>query len=81
MLIPSSLGSPNRQIKEAVLANPCWPCPAHHPHFIIFQGKLDHSQEEANKAESLDGVSEQCDDIARRFGRPGRGESLCKVTH
>ena len=29
------------------------------------QGKLDHSQEEANKAESLDGVSEQCDDIAR----------------
>ena len=27
----SSLGSPNRQIEEAVLANPCWPCPAHHP--------------------------------------------------
>ena len=45
------------------------------------QGKLDHSQEEANKAESLDGVSEQCDDIARRFGRPGIGEIICKVTH
>lgn len=29
------------------------------------QGKLDHSQEEANMAESLDGVSEQCEDIAR----------------
>ena len=32
-------------------------------------------------AESLDGVSEQCEDIARRFGHPGIGEIIYKVTH
>ena len=31
--------------------------------------------------ESLDGVSEQCDDIAECFGRPGIGEIIYKVTH
>lgn len=36
------------------------------------QGKWDHSQ---------DGVSEQCDDIAERFGHPGIGEIIYKVTH
>ena len=45
------------------------------------QGKWDHSQEETNMVESLDGVSEQCDDIAECFGRPGIGEIIYKATH
>ena len=45
------------------------------------QGKWDRSQEETNMPESLDGVSEQCDDIAECFGRPGIGEIIYKVTH
>lgn len=32
-------------------------------------------------AGSLDGVSEQCNNIAQHFGSPGPGETVYKVTH